>query len=383
MTSETMEPKEPRAWTYAHAEFARLYAPAEKTAPGLKLRALLRSRFLLRRSDPERAYVATAGAHDAMTASLMTDLGFEAIHAGAWQLSVARGMCPDLGLQPSHAMVELTRELVRGVEAARDKRFFETGGELLAAPPIFADMQSGFGGPLQAFALARELFRAGAAGAHVDDQDPAERSGGLQGRGTRRPKTLVRLRCWMEKLIAVKAAAQAAGGEPVIIARTDAVEGDAPGERGGGLERAIERGLAAASLGVDLLWPEFASTDPETPLRFAEAIHKSHPEQMLAFNLSPALRWGQAKQEGRILTNRQLGQMGYALQFSTLLAFRTAGMALETWLRGFRQRGLDALADLQLVETASLDGEPRSRMHERFAGTHRWQALEQAIKGAK
>jgi isocitrate lyase len=72
--------------------------------------------------------------------------------------------------------------------------------------------------------------------------------------------------------------------------------------------------------------------------------------------------------------------MGYTLQFSTLLAFRTAGMALETWLKGFRSRGLDALADLQLVELASLDGEPRTRMHQRFAGTDRWLSIEQTSK---
>jgi isocitrate lyase len=82
-------------------------------------------------------------------------------------------------------------------------------------------------------------------------------------------------------------------------------------------------------------------------------------------------------------TNRQLGELGYTLQFSTLFAFRTAGMALESWLKGFRQKGLDALADLQEVELATLDGEPRTRMHQKFAGTNRWLTLEQVAKGAK
>ena len=70
------------------------------------------------------------------------------------------------------------------------------------------------------------------------------------------------------------------------------------------------------------------------------------------------------------------------LQFSTLLAFRTVGMALEGSLKSFRARGLDALADLQLAEIDNPHGEPRTRMHQKFAGTNRWLTLEKVSKGA-
>jgi isocitrate lyase len=346
--------------TYPHAELAKMFAPAEQIHPADKLRGLLRAKFGARLTNPDGCWLHTAGAYDALTASLLTDLGFEAVYAGGWQLAVARGMYPDLGLYPSHSMVDLVRELIRGIEGARDRHFFEHPGEVKGAPPVFADIESGFGGPAQTFALVRELIRAGAAGVHLEDQDSAQ---------------------WIEKLIAVKAAAQAAGIPLVVIARTDAANGAAPGGRAPGIEHVLDRALEAAALGVDLIWPEFSDTSSESPQRFAEGVHKYHPEQMLAYNLSPSLHWGLAKREGRILTNRQLGRMGYALQFSSLLAFRTAGMALETWLKGFRHRGLDALADLQLVEVASLDGEPQTRLHQKFAGTDRWLRLEQIAKG--
>ena len=103
---------------------------------------------------------------------------------------------------------------------------------------------------------------------------------------------------------------------------------------------------------------------------------------MLGFNLSPSLHWGTAKREGKLMTNEQLGKLGYALQFSTLLAFRTIGMALEDSLKKFRNRGLDALADVQLAETSNPEGEPRTRMHQKFAGTNRWLTLEKVSKGA-
>lgn len=384
MISDKTGSPQPVKWIYPRAEFAKMYAPPERTAPCVKLRQLLQSKFAARRTDPDQSYLHTAGAYDALTAAMLTDLGYEAIYASGWQLAVAHSMYPDIGVYPSHSMVELALELQRGIEGARDRHFYDHAGEIKNAPPIFADIEAGFGGPTQTFALTRELIRSGVAGVHLEDQDPAERTCGhvVSHHGVKRSKVLVPTRKWIEKLVAVKAAAQACETPLVVIARTDAVDGAVPGGRQGGLDHAIERALEAASLGVDVIWPEFNDTSREAPQRFAEGVHRHYPQQMLGFNLSPSLHWGEAKKEGRLLTNRELGQMGYALQFSTLLAFRTAGMALETWLTGFRHRGLDALADLQLVELASLDGEPRTRMHQRFAGTDRWLTLERIARGA-
>ena len=385
MSAEMTDTPAMKKWTYPRDEFSRMYAPLEKTSPAVKLRSLLRSKFALRASDPERCYLHTAGAYDAMTAAMLADLGFEAVYASGWQLAVAHNMYPDVGIYPSHMMVDLVRELVRGIEGLRDRHFYDSPGEVKNAPPIFADIEAGFGGPTQTFTLTREMIRAGVAGVHLEDQDPAERTCGhvVAHHGTKRAKVLVPTHKWIEKLIAVKAAAQSAESELLVIARTDAVDGAVPSGREGSVEHAVERALEAASLGVDVIWPEFNDTDIDGPRRFAEGVHRHYPEQILGFNLSPSLRWGQAKRDGRMPTNRQLGELGYTLQFSTLFAFRTAGMALESWLKGFRQKGLDALADLQEVEVATLDGEPRTRMHQKFAGTNRWLTLEQVAKGAR
>jgi isocitrate lyase len=361
MSTKTPIPGEGRKWTYPQAEFAKMYAPLEKVHPAVKLRALLKAKYLARRTDPARCFLHTAGAYDAMTAALLTDIGFEAVYACGRQLAVARNMYPDIGLYPSHQMVELVRELHRGIEGARDRSYYDTAGQLKNVPPIFADIEAGFGGPTQTFALTREIIKAGAAGVHLGDQDPSERA-----------SVLVPTRKWIEKLIAVKAAAQAAESPLVLIARTDAAGDDA-----------IERALEAASLGVDVILPEFDDTSLDAPRRFAEEVHARYPDQILGFDMSPSLQWGRAKREGRLPTNRELGQLGFTLQFSTLLAFRTSGMALETWLTGFQRRGIDALADLQLVETASLDGEPRTRMHQKFAGTDRWLSIERGSRAAE
>ena len=71
---------------------------------------------------------------------------------------------------------------------------------------------------------------------------------------------------------------------------------------------------------------------------------------MLGFNLSPSLYFGKDKKAGTLITNQQLADLGFILQFSTLFNFRTAGMAMEKGLRKFLKSGIDALADLQIEE---------------------------------
>jgi isocitrate lyase len=375
---------ERKTWNYPAESIGKLFAPPELIAPSAKLRTILRERFAQRNSRPDQSYVHTAGAYDALTASMLTRIGFDAIYASGWQLAVAHSMYPDIGIYPSHSMVELVSELIRGIEGTRDTHFYDTGGEVLNTPPIFADIEAGFGGPTQTFALTRELIRAGAAGVHLEDQDPSERTCGhvIAHHGKKRPKVLVSTSRWVEKLIAVKAAAQATGVDVVVIARTDAVDGAEPGGKPAGIENAIERGLEAASLGVDVVWPEFNDTLLDGPRQFAEAVHKHYPNQMLGFNLSPSLHWGKAKEAGTLLTNAQLGQLGYTLQFSTLLAFRSTGMVLERTLKSFRGIGLEALANLQLAETSGDEGEPITRKHQVFCGTNRWLTLEKITKEA-
>lgn len=344
MGSEALKTRENFPSPYSRAEFAGLHAPPEKTAPGVRLRELLREKFRLRASRGERSFLLAAGAHDAMTADILADIGFEAVLASGEQLAAARGPLPDLGLAPACGLAELVREVGRGVAAARDRRFFDCEGEILATPAIIADTGAGGDAPLRAFALARESIRAGAAGVRVESERPG----------------------WLETVAAVKAAAQAEESALVVVASADG----------------IESALAAAALGVDVLCSEFQETDLDGPRRFAAAVHERFPEQMLGFDLSASLPWGEAKKQGGLPAARELGALGFTLQFSSMFAFHAAGMALESWLRGFRFRGLDALADLQLVEAASLDGEPRTRRPRRFAGTDRWRALDRSLKAA-
>jgi isocitrate/methylisocitrate lyase len=356
----------------------RLFAPPEREVPADKLRRLLHE------ARVKKSFLHTAGAYDAFTAAIMTTLGFKTLYGSGWQLAATKSMYPDIGIYQSHQMVELVLELKKGIEGARNTRWYDSEGkELIDAPPAFVDMEAGFGGPTQTFTLATELIRVGAAGVHLENQDPSNRTCGhiVNVGKQKRNKVLVTREQWLAKLKAIKAAAEATGVNVVVIARTDSIDGALPDQAPGGVKMAIEDAWEAAELGVDVIWPEFNNTELEQPQEFAEGVRKYYPNQMLGFNLSPSLYFGKAKKAGTLITNQQLADLGFTLQFSTLFNFRTAGMALEKGLRKFLTSGIEALADLQIEEDAQ-ETSPITKMHQKFAGMNRWLILEQVLSGS-
>jgi isocitrate lyase len=356
----------------------KLFAPPEAEVPADKLRRLLRE------AQAKRSFLHTAGAYDAFSSAIMTRLGFKTLYGSGWQLAATKSMYPDIGIYQSHQMVELVLEMRKGIEGARNTHWYDTEGkELLEAPPAFVDMEAGFGGSTQTFTLATELIRVGAAGVHLENQDPSNRTCGhiVNVGKQKRNKVLVPRKAWLAKLKAIKAAAEATGVNVVIIARTDSVDGALPDQESGGVKMAIEDAWEAAELGVDVIWPEFNNTRLEQPQEFSEGVRKYYPNQMLGFNLSPSLYFGKDKKAGTLITNQQLADLGFILQFSTLFNFRTAGMAMEKGLRKFLKSGIDALADLQIEEDEAPGGAPITRMHQKFAGMNRWLLLEQVLSG--
>jgi len=372
----TTAPVSPNA-TFPADAISKLFAPPEREHPADKLRRLLKE------AKAKGSCLHTAGAYDAFSAAIMTRVGFKSLYGSGWQLAATKSMYPDIGIYQSHQMVELVLEIRKGIEGARNTHWYDTEGrELLEAPPAFVDMEAGFGGPTQTFALATELIRVGAAGVHLENQDPTNRTCGhiVNVGKAKRDKVLVPRNTWLAKLKAIKAAAQATGIDVVIIARTDSIDGALPGSSAGGVKMAIEDAWEAAELGVDVVWTEFNNTEITQPQEFAEGVRKYYPNQMLGFNLSPSLYFGRAKKAGTLITNQQLADLGYTLQFSTLFNFRTAGMAMERGLRKFLVSGIDALADLQNEED-EMSPPPTTRMHQKFAGMNRWLVLEQVLSG--
>ncbi|MDP9249744.1 MAG: isocitrate lyase, partial [Chloroflexota bacterium] len=116
----------------------------------------------------------------------------------------------------------------------------------------------------------------------------------------------------------------------------------------GGIPYAIAKSLAAAPF-ADLLWMETKTADLADARQFAEAIHAVHPDQMLAYNLSPSFNWdttGMTDEEMRLFP-AELGKLGYVFNFITYGGHQIDGLAAEEFATALREDGMVALARLQ------------------------------------
>ena len=116
----------------------------------------------------------------------------------------------------------------------------------------------------------------------------------------------------------------------------------------GGIEYAIAKSLAVAPF-ADILWMETASANLAEARHFAEAIHASFPDAMLAYNLSPSFNWdstGMSDDDMRRFPE-ELGSLGFVFNFITYGGHQIDGVAAEEFATALRQDGMLALARVQ------------------------------------
>jgi isocitrate lyase len=252
--------------------------------------------------------------------------------------------------------------------------------------PMVADAEAGFGGPLNAFEVMRDMIDGGAAGVHFEDQlSSAKKCGHMGG------KVLVPTQEFVTKLVAARMAADVCNAPTVLVARTDADSAglltsdvdqrDRPfltGERTeegffrihGGVECAIARGLAYAPY-CDMIWCETSHPDLGEARQFAEGIHCVYPGKLLAYNCSPSFNWRLNIDDATIARfQRELGAMGYKYQFVTLAGFHALNLSMFNLARAYSREGMTAYARLQDEEFAEeRDHGYRAVKHQKFVGT--------------
>ena len=329
--------------------------------------------------------------------------GLKAIYASGWQVAAdgnnALQMYPDQSLYPSDSVPLLIRRLNNALLRADQVHHLKGRNGTHWMAPIVADAEAGFGGPLHAFEIMKDMIAEGAAGVHFEDQlASVKKCGHLGG------KVLVPTREFVTKLIAARLAADVSGVPTVLIARTDANSAglltsdvdpaDAPFLTGTrthegffgvreGIAQAIARGLAYAPY-ADLLWFETGKPDLAEARQFAEAIHFRFPGKLLAYNCSPSFNWRRNLDRDTIARFQQeLGAMGYKFQFVTLSAFHALNYAQFMLAQDYRERGMAAYSDLQEKEfAAESDGYDASR-HQEFVGTGYFDAVTEVATGGE
>lgn len=351
-------------------------------------------------SEPQ---VTALGALTGNQAMQMVRAGLKAIYVSGWQVAADANTSgqtyPDQSLYPVDSVPSLVRRINHSLQRGDQIEHAEGKGGRHWFAPLIADAEAGFGGPLNAFELMKNMIDAGAAGVHFEDQLSSEKKCGHLG-----GKVLIPTQHFIRTLVAARLAADVCDVPTVLIARTDANSAqlltsdiddrDKPfctGERtvegffhiNGGLDCAIARGLAYAPY-ADLLWCETSKPDLAEAKRFAEAIHKQYPGKLLAYNCSPSFNWKRHLDDDTIAKfQRELGAMGYKFQFVTLAGFHALNMGMFELAHDYNERGMSAYSDLQQREFAAESKGYSATKHQREVGTGYFDEVAQVISGGE
>lgn len=344
-------------------------------------------------------YVNTLGAYSGQQAVQHAKAGLQAIYLSGWQVAAAANTAnqtyPDQSLYPVNSVPTIVKQINNAFRRADQIEYSEGKVETDYFLPIVADAEAGFGGALNAYELMMAMIEAGAAGVHFEDQLSSEKKCGHLG-----GKVLIPTSQAIRNLQAARLAADVAGVDTVIMARTDAESAtlitsdhdpldkdfiiNERTEEGfykfkNGLDACIRRGCAYAPY-ADLLWFETSTPDIAQAKKFADAIHAEFPDQMLAYNCSPSFNWRKFLSVEECETfQRELGELGYKFQFITLAGFHSVNLATFELAEAYKARGMAGYSEMQQRE---FDAQARgftTVKHQREVGVGYFDLISEAV----
>ncbi|MGD9035674.1 MAG: isocitrate lyase, partial [Syntrophobacterales bacterium] len=344
----------------------------------VRLRSSVQVEYTLARMGAERLwylmhtepYVRALGALTGNQAVQQVLAGLQAIYLSGWQVAAdantAGQTYPDQSLYPADSVPNVVRKVNNALLRADQLQNLHDKGNINWLAPIVADIEAGFGGPLNTFEITKACIDAGAAAVHLEDQISSLKKCGHMG-----GKVLAPASEYLRKFVAARLAADVLSVPTVMVARTDANGArlirtdidplDHPfltGERTvegyfevkGGLQLAIARALAYAPY-ADVIWCETSTPDLGEAREFAQAIHEKFPNKLLAYNCSPSFNWKLHLDEPTIRSFQdELGTMGYKFQFVTLAGFHTLNTAMFELAHAYSTEGMAAYSRLQEYE---------------------------------
>src|SRR5256885_3413067 len=116
----------------------------------------------------EEDYVAVLSAITGNQAIQEVQAGLQAVYVSGWQVADdannANEMYPDQSLYPSDSVPTLLRRINNALKRADEIAHMKSDDSLYWFAPLVADAEAGFGGPLHAFEIMKNMIDAGAAG---------------------------------------------------------------------------------------------------------------------------------------------------------------------------------------------------------------------------
>ena len=249
---------------------------------------------LLKKLILDKEILVMPGAHDALSAKIIEQVGFKAVTMGGYAASAASLAKPDVSLMTLTEYLHIVRNVVEAVDI-----------------PLFVDGDTGHGNVTNVQRTVRLFESAGVAGFFIEDQVFPKRCGHMEG------KQIIPTD---EMVAKVKAAVDArVDNDLVIMARTDAVAVS-------GLNEAIERANRYAEAGADLIFVE-APTSKEDMRRCNREIKAPTNAIQIEGGKTP------------LLTVKELEELGFAVVvYPNITVYATAWMLRELW-QGLKKNG--------------------------------------------
>ncbi len=257
----------------------------EKPAPQFELSA----QFYQLMTAPQ--ILKMPGAHDGLAAQIARNVGFDALYLSGAAYTASRGL-PDLGIIYSNEVADRARDLIRATNL-----------------PVFVDIDTGFGGVLNAARTAREMVEANVAAVQIEDQELPKKCGHLNG------KKLVTAEEMAQKIRAIKEAAPTL----IVIARTDAKASE-------GIDFAAERANLYVQSGADGIFPE-ALVSEEEFRQFREKVDAPLLANMTEFGRTP------------YFTASQFESWGYQMVIFPVTSLRVAAKAYQKVFEELFEKG--------------------------------------------
>lgn len=229
--------------------------------------------------------VLVPGAHDALSAKIYKQAGFEIIYMTGSGVTASLIGMPDVGLLTMTEMVTQARNIVSAVDL-----------------PVICDADNGYGNPINVIRTIREYEQAGVAGIHIEDQVAPKRCGHFEGKQVIPAEEMARK---------IEAALYARKDDNfLIIARTDA-------RAVIGFEEALRRGRLYRDAGADMLFIESPQSVEEL-----EIVAETFQGVPLLVNM---VEGGKTP----VLPFEKLAGMGFTIVLYPTCAIRAAGKTLQ------------------------------------------------------
>lgn len=229
------------------------------------------------------------GCHDAMSAKLCQQAGFDVAFMSGFAVSGARLGMPDTGLISYGEMVDQGGNVCQAVTI-----------------PVIGDGDTGFGNPLNVKRTVQGYARAGFACVMIEDQVMPKRCGHTRGKSVvEREEALTRMRAAVD--------AREEGNDILIMARTDA-------RATHGLDEAIQRAKGFAEIGADISFVE-APESKEEMARYCAEVKGPKMANMIEYGKTP------------ILPAAELQTLGYKIAVYPLTLLNVSIKAMRDALR--------------------------------------------------